>query len=71
MGQDLATKSLEEYPDVFADIMNVNLYGGKQIIFPENLEKLPSKMIYRSPEGDMRELDSDIRMKLWRSDRNT
>lgn len=69
MKQDLATKSLEEYPDVFADIINVNLYGGKQIIFPEDLEKLPSKMLYRSPEGHMKELDSDIRMKVWREGR--
>lgn len=69
MRQDLATKSLEEYPDVFADIINVNLYGGKQIIFPEDLQKLPSKMIYRTLEGELRELDSDIRMKVCKEGR--
>lgn len=69
MRQDLATKSLEQYPDVFADIINVNLYGGRQVIAPEDLEKLPSSMIYRAPEGDMREMSSDIRMKLRRSGR--
>lgn len=64
MKQDLATKSLEEYPDVFADIGNVNLYNGKEIICPEELEHLPSSMIYRDMEGGLRELRSDIRMQV-------
>lgn len=62
--QDLATKSLEEYPDVFADIGNVNLYNGKEILCPEELEHLPSSMIYRDMKGGLRELRSDIRMQV-------
>ena len=36
MGQkDLTQKNLEFYPDVFADIINALLYGGKPVLQPE------------------------------------
>ena len=64
MKQDLATKSLEAFPDVFADIGNVNLYDGEQVIVPEELEQLPSEMICQEPKGEQRELRADIRMRI-------
>lgn len=64
MKQDVTTKILEEYPDIFADIGNVNLYGGKQIIFPDDLELLPSNLPYRDIQGKHRELRPDVRMKV-------
>ena len=36
MGQkDLTQKNQEFYPDVFADIINALLYGGKPVLQPE------------------------------------
>lgn len=64
MKQDVSTRNLEEYPDVFADISNVNLYDGEQVILPEQLELLPSNLSYRDIEGESRELRPDIRMKV-------
>ena len=38
MGQkDKVEKLLEDYPDVFADIINVLIYDGKQVIKPQKL----------------------------------
>ena len=48
MGQkDLVSKQLESYPDVFADIVNVFVYGGKRIVAEENLEPAPTETLYR------------------------
>lgn len=41
MKKDLSTKLLMEYSDVFADVENVCLFHGRQVIEPENLELLP------------------------------
>lgn len=67
MKQDLATKSLEAFPDVFADIGNVNLYDGEQVIIPKELEQLPSEMICQESKGEQRELMADIRMRIPKS----
>lgn len=64
MKQDITTKILEEYSDIFADIGNVNLYGGKQVISPDDLELLPSKLSYQDLQGKHRELRPDVRMKV-------
>ena len=39
--KDLSTKELLRNPDVFADISNVHLFGGEEVIRPEDLEPLP------------------------------
>ncbi len=64
MKQDITTKILEEYSDIFADIGNVNLYGGRQVISPDDLELLPSNLPYQDLQGKHRELRSDVRMKV-------
>ena len=35
--QDITEKILESYNDVFADIVNVLLFNGEQIIMPDEL----------------------------------
>lgn len=51
MTRDLTEKNLVEDAEVFADISNVNLYGGENVIQPEELELLPQEMIYKDGEG--------------------
>ena len=49
MGEkDLTENYLEAYNDVFADIINVLLCDGKQIILQEHLEADGNKTIYKA-----------------------
>ena len=43
-------KNLMNYPDVFADIGNVNLFYGKSVLNPAELELLPTELIGK-PDG--------------------
>lgn len=48
MGQpDIAEKYLESYPDVFADIVNVLLFDGRQVIHPEQLIDSETSDMYK------------------------
>lgn len=49
--KDRAEKYLEAYPDVFADIVNVLLFG-KQVIVPENLLDGPTEAVYKAESGE-------------------
>lgn len=61
MGQkDLSSKQLEGYPDVFADILNVLVYEGKQAVSEEQLEPAPTETLYRSKNGDLRNQFHDV-----------
>ena len=42
MGKDLPTKNLLNCPDVFADITNVNLFDGEDLLQPEELSVMPT-----------------------------
>lgn len=64
MKKDLSTKLLMEYPDVFADVENVCLFHGRQVIEPENLELLPQEILYKEADGTLREKRGDVRMRL-------
>ena len=49
MGEkDIAEKILEDYPDVFADIVNGFLFDGEVVIKPEELEDMPGRSAYRA-----------------------
>lgn len=48
--KDLSEKYLEEYPDVFADIVNVLLLG-KDYIRPDELYSGPTESIYKAESG--------------------
>ncbi|MCC8101022.1 MAG: transposase, partial [Clostridiales bacterium] len=37
-GKDITEKLLEDYPDVFADIVNVLIYKGKNVVKADDLE---------------------------------
>ena len=65
MAKDLTEKNLVEAPEVFADISNVNLYDGEQVIQPEDLELLPQEMHYKDSEGKPAKVMADVRMR-WR-----
>ena len=58
MGQkDKVEKLLEDYPDVFADIINVLIYNGKQVIRPEELSETKVR--------SQHEQERDI-LKVWK-----
>ena len=61
--KDVAEKLLEDYNDVFADIVNVLLFGGKRIIQPDELSNRNLRSAYKA-DGRLRELERDV-MKEW------
>ena len=49
MGQkDITEKMLADYNDVFADIVNVLLFDGKQVIGADSLENVKDKSQYKA-----------------------
>lgn len=68
MGEkDLAEKYLESYNDVFADILNVLLFDGKEIINPSELSESITETQYKA-DGKAHEQRRDI-AKFWEHDR--
>ena len=68
MGEKDATeKTLESYADVFADIVNVLLFDGKQFIAPEDLRDALPRSIYKA-DGKLHEQERDT-AKFWLSGR--
>lgn len=66
MGQkDKAEKLLEDYPDVFADIINVLIYDGKQVIRPEELSETKVRSQYKAADDTLHEQERDI-LKVWK-----
>ena len=65
MTRDLTEKNLVEEAEVFVDISNVNLYDGRNVIQPEDLELLPQEMHYKDSEGKPAKVMADVRMR-WR-----
>ena len=65
MGEkDISENYLEAYNDVFADIINVLLCNGKQVIKQEHLETDGNKTIYKADEK-IHEQERDI-AKFWK-----
>jgi len=62
--KDIAEKILEDYPDVFADIVNGLLFAGKTVVRPEELEDSKVQSAYRA-EGNLHELERDV-AKRWK-----
>lgn len=55
MGEkDVIEKTLEGYNDVFADILNVLLFGGRQVVDPDDLEDQLPRSFYKVDEKSMR-----------------
>ena len=65
MGEkDITEKTLESYNDVFADILNVLLFNGKQIVDPNDLEDQNPHSFYKA-DRKFRELERDV-IKRWK-----
>ena len=63
MGEkDITEKTLEAYNEVFADIVNVLLFQGEQIIRPEDLVDQTPRAIYKA-DGKIREIERDVAKK--------
>ena len=55
---------LESYADVFSDIVNVLLFGGKEVVAAEELEDRPPGSFYKA-DGKLREMERDV-VKRWK-----
>ena len=66
MGQkDISEKLLEDYNDVFADIVNVLFFHGERRVKPESLEDSKLKSQYKADDGKLHEQERDV-MKYWK-----
>ena len=66
MGQkDITEKLLEDYNDVFADIINGLIFNGEQRILPESLENTQVHSQYKADDGKVHELERDV-AKYWK-----
>lgn len=66
MGQkDKAEKLLEDYNDVFADIVNVLLFDGKSVVDPNSLEDSKLRSQYKADNSKLHEMERDI-AKHWK-----
>ena len=62
--KDIAEKKLLAYADVFANILNVGLFGGDEVIHSEELTDVSPQSTYKV-KGKLREQERDV-AKLWK-----
>lgn len=62
---DMTEKLLEDYNDVFADIVNVLLFDGKNTVNPDVLETTKVKSQYKADGGELHEMERDV-AKYWK-----
>ena len=66
MGQkDISEKLLEDYNDVFTDLVNVLFFHGERRVKPESLEDSKLKSQYKADDGKLHEQERDV-MKYWK-----
>ena len=65
MQKDLPEKLLEEYNDVFTDIVNVLLFNGNEVISENELQDFLPVSQYKVESGDLHEEERDIG-KRWK-----
>ena len=63
--KDIAEKTLLDYPDVTADVMNVLLFEGKKVVKPEDIVDTNVRSQYKI-ENDLHEETRD-NLKAWRT----
>ena len=69
--KDLAEKNLLQYKDVFSDIVNVNLFGGRCYVSAEELSREPGELITKAVSDDkLRQLQMDVPMKCKKNNRS-
>lgn len=61
--KDVLEKRLEEYAEVFADIVNVLLFGGKRLIDPKDVYEKTPRSVYKS-NGKLYNQERDV-VKYW------
>ena len=59
-GPDPSEKLLEDYVDVFSDIVNVLVYQGKPVVKPENLRDGPTASMYKAATGRLGQKNRDV-----------
>lgn len=66
--KDITEKILADYNDVFADIVNVLLFGGEQVVLADDLENVKDRSQYKA-DGKIHEQERDVSKVL--KDENT
>lgn len=62
--KDIAEKNLESYNDVFADIVNVLIFGGKRVVKEKDLTDAKPVSEYNNEAGKKHYQERDV-VKLW------
>ena len=57
--KDMTEKTLEDYDDVFADIVNVLLFNGQRHITEKDLSSETARSIYKA-DGKLHEQERDV-----------
>ena len=66
MGQkDITEKLLEDYNDVFADIVDVLLFDGKEVIKEDDLADVKPRSQYKADDAKLHEQERDV-AKIWK-----
>lgn len=66
MGEkDITEKTLEDYADVFADVVNVLLFDGEQRVLPEDLVDTTARSQFKADDGVLHEQERDV-VKRWK-----
>ena len=63
--KDLSEKLLEEYDDVFADIVNVLLFNGKREVKEEELSETGTESQYKADDSVLHAQERDV-AKYWK-----
>lgn len=58
--KDATEKMLADYNDVFADIVNVLLFNGKEVVQPDDLENVKDKNQYKADDNKIHEQERDL-----------
>ncbi len=67
MGEkDISERTLEEYNDVFADIVNVLLFHGERRVSEDALEDVQSFSQYKADDNKLHEQERDV-AKIWKN----
>ena len=65
MGEkDVVEKTMEDYPDVFADVVNALLFEGEQVVRPEELFEVGLRSQFKADTGREHEQERDV-AKYW------
>ena len=63
--KDSTEKQLEDYNDVFSDIVNVLLFDGKEVVKPDELFNIKDRSQFKADDGTLHEQERDV-FKLWK-----